>query len=122
MEYIAAFDVAMQLQVVPYASPLKLFEYMALARAIVAPATANIREVLVDGETAVLFDPGNATELRRAIERLCNDSALRDRLGKTAQAAVAQKGLTWTNNARRVTELFHELVSPQVAPARMVTS
>ena len=122
MEYVAAFDIAMQPQVVPYASPLKLFEYMALARAIVAPATANICEVLIDGETALLFDPGDATGLRRTIERLCNDPGLRDRLGKAAQAAVVQKGLTWSNNARRIIELFHKLVSSEAAPATISAS
>ena len=38
--YLAAFDVALQPNVVAYASPLKLFEYLALGHAIVAPATA----------------------------------------------------------------------------------
>jgi glycosyltransferase involved in cell wall biosynthesis len=110
IDYVAAFDIAIQPQVVAYASPLKLFEYMALARAIVAPSTPNIREVLTDGETALLFDPSDTNELRRAVERLCADPDLRDRLGTAARVAVEQKGLTWRNNARRITELFHDLL------------
>ena len=65
-DYVAAFDIAMQPQVVAYASPLKLFEYMALGRAIVAPATANICEVLTDGEDALLFDPADTSAFRAA--------------------------------------------------------
>jgi glycosyltransferase involved in cell wall biosynthesis len=105
VDYIAAFDVALQPQVVAYASPLKLFEYMALGRAIVAPASANICEVLGEGE-AVLFDPADPTAFRRAVERLCQDTALRQRLGKAAREAVDRQGLTWASNARRITGLF----------------
>ena len=43
---VSAFDIALQPAANPYASPLKLFEYLALGRAIVAPDQPNIREVL----------------------------------------------------------------------------
>ena len=58
-EMIASFDIALQPRVVAYASPLKLFEYMAAGKAIVAPDQPNIREVLTDGDTALLFDPSD---------------------------------------------------------------
>jgi glycosyltransferase involved in cell wall biosynthesis len=109
VDYIAAFDIALQPHVVPYASPLKLFEYMALSRAIVAPSTANIREVLNDGE-AVLFDPADAAAFRSAIERLCADASLRVRMGAAARAAIERHGLTWANNAQRIVGLFEELL------------
>lgn len=48
--FIAAFDIALQPAVTPYASPLKLFEYMALGKAIIAPDQENIREILDDAE------------------------------------------------------------------------
>ena len=54
---VSGFDIALQPRVTAYASPLKLFEYMAAGCAIVAPALPNIREVVADGETALLFDP-----------------------------------------------------------------
>lgn len=108
--YIAAFDIALQPGVTPYASPLKLFEYMALGRPIVAPDTPNIRELLVDGETAVLFDPDDPKSLGSAIERLCGDAALRERIGANARAAISARGLTWENNARRIVELARRLI------------
>jgi len=64
---ISAFDIALQPAANPYASPLKLFEYMALKRAIVAPDQPNIREVLQDGRDAVLFDPGDASSFAAAM-------------------------------------------------------
>ncbi|HZB92955.1 MAG TPA: glycosyltransferase [Stellaceae bacterium] len=110
-DYVAAFDVAIQPRVVDYASPLKLFEYMALGRPIAAPATANIREVLRDGENALLFDPADDGGLRAAITRLCADAGLRQRLGRAARAAIDAQELTWASNARRVVALFEEALA-----------
>jgi glycosyltransferase involved in cell wall biosynthesis len=111
-DYVAAFDVALQPAVVPYASPLKLFEYLAMGRAVVAPASPNIREILSDGENAVLFDPEEADGMLRAIDRICTDGDLRRRVAEGAKTTIAQKKLTWDGNARRVAELFAGLVTP----------
>jgi glycosyltransferase involved in cell wall biosynthesis len=119
-DYVAAFDVALQPAVVPYASPLKLFEYLAMGRAIVAPASPNIAEILTDGENAVLFDPEEADGMLRAIDRICADVELRRRVADGARATIAQKKLTWDNNARRVVELFERLLRPEaraIAPS-----
>ncbi len=108
--HIARFDIALQPSVVPYASPLKLFEYMALGRAMVAPNTANIREILADGRTALLFEPGNFEQLRQCVERLCQDAALRRRLGAAASKAIEANGFLWDRNAERIEALAAELI------------
>ncbi len=102
---VAGFDIALQPAVVPYASPLKVFEYMAAGRAIVAPDQPNIREVLEDGRTAILFDVKQSNGLWHGIRRLAADPELRARLGQAARAEVIGRERTWTGNARRVTEL-----------------
>ncbi|MFQ5533345.1 MAG: glycosyltransferase family 4 protein [Sphingomonadales bacterium] len=107
--YIAAFDIALQPDVAPYASPLKLFEYMAMERAILAPARDNIREVLVDGDNAVLFDPDTDGSFEQALGRLCADGALRTRLGASAGRAISENDYTWDGNARRIEALFKDL-------------
>lgn len=109
--YIAAFDIALQPAVTPYASPLKIFEYMALGRAIVAPAQRNIMELLTDGDNAVLFDPDNPIELGNSIRRLCADPKLRQQLGQRARNALGARELTWHHNAERVVELFSRCAS-----------
>ena len=106
---IAAFDIALQPSVVPYASPLKLFEYLAMGRAIVAPASPNILEVLSDGENAVLFDPELAEGMVLAIDRICRDDELRRRVAEGPRNTIALRKLTWDNNAQRVVELFERL-------------
>lgn len=102
---VAGFDVALQPAVVPYASPLKVFEYMAAGRAIVAPDQPNIREVLEPERTAILFDVKQSDGLWQAIRRLAADPALRARLGQAARAEVVARDLTWAGNARRVAAL-----------------
>lgn len=109
--YIAAFDIALQPEVVAYASPLKLFEYLALGRAILAPASENIREILTDGENAVLFPVSDPDGFRVALGRLCTDHELRARLAAKAAGSIIARGLTWDTNARRVIELFERLDS-----------
>ncbi len=101
-DLVAGFDIALQPRVVPYASPLKAFDYMAAGRAIVAPDQPNIREILTDGETALLFDPAASGALWRAVQRLIEDAALRARLGAAARAALEAHDYTWRGNARRI--------------------
>ncbi len=100
--WVAAFDIALQPAVVPYASPLKLFEYLALGKAIVAPRQPNIEEVLRHDHNALLFDAQATGALEGSLTRLCADLSLRERLAQGAAATVARQGLTWRANAQRV--------------------
>jgi glycosyltransferase involved in cell wall biosynthesis len=111
--YIAAFDIALQPDVVAYASPLKLFEYLALGRVIVAPASANIREILRDGESAILFSPDERGAFAAAVRKAAEDGALRARVAAGARETIAARGLTWAENARRVEALINGLAKPR---------
>ena len=104
-EHVAAFDIALQPAVVPYASPLKLFEYLALSKAIVAPQQPNIAEVLQDGANALMFDAAKPGALEDALSRVCGDSRLRERIARGAGETIARLSLTWDSNARRVAML-----------------
>jgi glycosyltransferase involved in cell wall biosynthesis len=87
---------------VAYASPLKIFDYMAAGRAIVAPDQPNIREILTDGETALLFDPASADALWQTVLRFAGDAALRTRLGAAARLEIERRRYTWGGNAARL--------------------
>lgn len=108
-DYVAAFDIALQPDVTAYASPLKLFEYMALGRAIVAPDSENIREVLDDKNNALLFRDRDKDDLLEKIKQLCEDAELRKKIGTAARQTVAEGGYTWDNNARRVIDIVDKL-------------
>ena len=100
-DYVAAFDVALQPHATPYASPLKMVEYMALGRTIVAPDLPNIRELMTHRENAILFNLNDDGALVRALDEVLADPMLRQRLGEGARRTIAEKGLTWRHNAER---------------------
>ena len=102
---ISLFDIALQPEVTPYASPLKLFEYMALSRAIVAPDAPNIREILTDGVDGLLFEPNDPASLAQAIRTLAASPDLRARLGAAAARKIVEDDITWGRNARKVISL-----------------
>jgi glycosyltransferase involved in cell wall biosynthesis len=86
-----------------YFSPIKIVEYMASGRAIVASHLGHLPEVLVDGKTALLYKAGDLDSLVRQLLTLKANPALREKLGKNAQASV--KTRTWDNNAKQIVKL-----------------
>ncbi len=109
--YVQTFDIALQTKAVAYASPLKMFEYMALGRAIIAPDQPNLREILKADVDALLFDPGDETSFFAALERLSRDGDLRIRLGQAARRSVVETPFTWAENARRVEMIAQGLLA-----------
>jgi len=77
-----------------FGSPTKLFEYMAMGKAIAASDLEQIGEVLQHGKTALLCKPGDAASLEGALRRFVQDKELCIRLGKAAREEVVKK-YTW---------------------------
>lgn len=100
--HVAAFDIAVQPKATVYASPLKLFEYMALGRAVIAPDQPNLREILTHRDNALLFAPDDPDSLRDSLVALIRDDALRHRVGAAAARTVRDFELTWDGNARKI--------------------
>ena len=96
-----------------FTSPLKLFEYMASGRPIVASDLPSLREVLRHDENALLVEPGNPQALVAGIQRIKNDAALGPRLAARARTDVAQ--FTWARRAERLEALFSAVAA---APPR----
>lgn len=108
--YVNCFDIALQPAVTDYASPLKLFEYMALGKAIIAPDQPNIREILTDHHDSLLFQPSSDDSFRQAIETLLADPALRHRLSENAEKTLSEKSFFWSTNAARTLEIAENLL------------
>jgi len=82
-------------------SPLKLFEYMAAAKAIVATAGPSIERLIAHRVTGVIAPAGNPKELARAIAGLLEADQLRASLGQAARQVAIERH-SW---ARTVTKL-----------------
>jgi glycosyltransferase involved in cell wall biosynthesis len=81
-----------------HSSPLKLFEYMASGRPIVASDLPGLREVVTHGETAWLVTPDDPAALAAGVRQVLSLPDRGASLGARGRAAVA--GRTWTNRAR----------------------
>lgn len=116
--HVLGFDIALQPSVTAYASPLKIFDYMAAGCAIVAPDQPNIREILEDGRTALLFDSSAPGAQWAAIGRLLRKPGLRVALGRAAREELLRRDYTWRGNAGRIVGWAGELVgAPSRAPS-----
>jgi glycosyltransferase involved in cell wall biosynthesis len=87
-----------------YFSPLKVFEYMAAGRSVVASRIGQLKGLVDHEVSGLLCAPGDAAELTEALVRLRREQALRDRLGKAARMRVRQYH-TWEAAVRRVFRL-----------------
>jgi glycosyltransferase involved in cell wall biosynthesis len=103
--WLVPIDIALQPAVVDYASPLKMLEYMATGKAIVAPRQPNIEELLTDEEDALLFDPDDKTAFVRACSRLIQNKPLREKLSIGAKQTIFRRKLNWDNNAKIIVSL-----------------
>lgn len=96
----------------PLASfPTKLLEYMACRRAVVAPRRPAIEEVVGDGQTGLLFTPGDELDLAAAIGRLLDDAVLRERLAEAGYDRVRQRHPA-SAARRRLLEAYARLLPP----------
>lgn len=92
-QYIAGFDVGysgqVQLQLGKmYLSPLKLYEYMAMAKPVIASAFEDAQRLIQDGETGFLFQAGDKADLKRAITKAYQSKSVLLSMGCKARENV----------------------------------
>ncbi|MBN1274306.1 MAG: glycosyltransferase family 4 protein [Candidatus Aminicenantes bacterium] len=110
--YLSAFDVLLmpyQKEVLHrqkyhdtsiYMSPLKMFEYMASGRPLVASRLPVLEEVLSHGDNALLVEPSNREEWRSALLKLERHKNLSRALGKKAAEDIL--AYSWKRRAERI--------------------
>lgn len=96
-----------QIDTSKWMSPLKIFEYMATGKAVVCSDLPVLREVLRDGENALLCRPDDVDGWCEAMERLRADVDLRRLLGERAYRDYVEK-YTWEQRAARLLSAFGE--------------
>jgi glycosyltransferase involved in cell wall biosynthesis len=106
--YVASMDVT----VAPYPpiegfyfSPIKLFEYCAMGRPVVASAQGQVTDIIEHDRTGLLYTPGNINELVDCLIRLRNDEGLRVELGRNARQMVLSE-YSWESRAAEVTGII----------------
>lgn len=99
-------DKSKRLNIGRWISPLKLFEAMAYAKAILVSDIPTIREVLTDEENCLFADPDNIEEWGEKLDRLVGDAELRTRLGNAAKEEL-MRNYTWEIRAERVLQIFN---------------
>ena len=110
-DYLAAAD----LLVIPdtitdvTASPLKLFEYMAMGRAIVCVDLPALREV-IDDRAARFVQRGAVDDLSNALVDLASDDARREAMGR--QARLQSAPWTYAARAERIVQLCDQVLLP----------
>lgn len=108
-QYLYASDVLLmpyttRVRTVKYMSPLKMFEYMAANRPIIATDLTAIKEILQDREHAIFVKPGDADDLIRGIQEILENQDLANRIaGKAKEYA---QDYSWNKRAQKIVEIF----------------
>jgi glycosyltransferase involved in cell wall biosynthesis len=102
-------DITVLLNSNAYGSPMKIFEYMGMAKAVIAPSVGPVVEIMRDGETGLLIEPGSASQMADQIVRLVNDPALCKRLGNAGRDYVTAHH-TWRQNALAIQRIYGQLL------------
>jgi glycosyltransferase involved in cell wall biosynthesis len=92
-----------------YFSSLKIFEYMAAGKAIVASRIGQVGEILCDEETALLVPAGDIVAFSAALKKLVRDTRLRGILGENARREAVAKH-TWGSRIRDIMAVVDSLM------------
>jgi len=101
------FDICVIPNATWYGSPTKLFEYGAMAKAVVAPRETPADEVIEDGVNGLLIKPGRVDQLASAIESLSHDSQKRQQLGRAFRQRLINE-ITWPKNVALILDLLRD--------------
>lgn len=87
-EYVAASDIAIMPATNTYGNPMKVYEYMALGKAVIGPDQETIREIGTHEHDILTFEPENIDAMAATLMRVIDDETLRERLGDQAAETI----------------------------------
>ena len=89
-KYLAMMNVVVVASQGPEALPQALIEAMSMGKAVIAPASGGIVEILEDGKTGLFAEVSEPDKLAATMMELIHDSDLRNSLGSTAQERISR--------------------------------
>ncbi|HEY9376031.1 MAG TPA: glycosyltransferase family 4 protein, partial [Jiangellaceae bacterium] len=89
---------------------LSVLEAMASGLPVVASRLGGVPEIVVDGDTGFLVEPGNVDELHDRLRLLLDDPALAAEMGRRGRDLVLQR-FTWEHCAARCLSAYQELLA-----------
>tara|TARA_R110000764_G_scaffold156139_2_gene244085 strand:- start:13 stop:1206 length:1194 start_codon:yes stop_codon:yes gene_type:complete len=105
---VSSFLSAMDLGILPdsndYGSPMKLFEFMAMGKGMIAPDFSPIAEVVQDNETSWLFPAGDRQACIDKVFAIVNDKNAHKTVGLNARAYI-ERERQWKHNAEQLLSL-----------------
>jgi glycosyltransferase involved in cell wall biosynthesis len=110
-QYIAAMDITLLPRTNAYGCPMKILEYMAMGKCILAPDQPPVRELIDSGKNGYLFGVDDFAHMRELLETLIRDPRVRKRFGNTAFRNLCEYNYVWTANAEKTVALVRELDS-----------
>ena len=90
--------------------PIKILEYMACGKPVVASRLPVVRELVDDERTGLLFKPNNPNHLCHKLLALAESPALRQRLGEAARREVVEC-FTWAKACGQLVEAYEKMKS-----------
>jgi glycosyltransferase involved in cell wall biosynthesis len=93
-----------------YGSSMKLLEYMAAGKAVLATALGQIKELIQDGVNGILYDDNDWAGMTQKLEILIRNRQLRHQLGANARHTIEQ-GWTWDHQARRLAKVLTQALA-----------
>lgn len=91
------------------ASPMKLYEYMAAGKAIIASRTGQNAEVIKHKQTGLLYDPDDVGSLLKALTTLLDNPELRQQFGTNAQQDAIKKH-SWDSYAEKLERIYENAI------------
>jgi len=95
---------------IPYMSPLKLFEYLATGKPILSSDLSVLRPFLIDGENCLLFSPGSHDSLCAQVNRFLAMTPEKKERIRDNQLQSAMRH-TWTNRAKTILDWHRGLLT-----------
>ncbi len=103
--YLSAMDFGILPDSNDYGSPMKLFEFMAMGKGMVAPDFSPIAEVVTDNETSWLFPAGDRQACIEKVLEIANDKSAHVNIGANARAYI-ERERQWKHNAEQLLSLI----------------